>query len=201
MEMSAVRAAVSKVNSILADQAAAIRERGQISVDMNALSQHAVEVLDARLAAAVSGPISQVGNRLSGFEHEVASLGAKRVAEVRAEFEQISACAEAATKAAWKATQSVEQLTSRVTWATAGRLAAGLVPLAAVLLVIGGLTMGIAHALGVGPILGWAWSSFERASTWSEKVLIAIGTLGGIGLATFGTFKAGSKLHKTFHRW
>ncbi|QQC60215.1 hypothetical protein I6H58_04640 [Rothia kristinae] len=56
--------------------------------------------------------------------------------------------------------------------------------MSAVLLVIGGLVSGVAYAAGFGPLLGWAWVSFEAAQTWWAKALIALGTLGGV--AGFG---------------
>lgn len=60
------------------------------------------------------------------------------------------------------------------------RLYLALLPLTAVLLVIGRLTMGVFYALGFGPLLSWVWSSFVAANTWWSKALIAVGTLGGI---------------------
>lgn len=71
-----------------------------------------------------------------------------------------------------------------MTWTAAGRLGLALLPLAVVMLVLGGLTLGAFHALGIGPLLGWAWDSFAAASLWQEKVFIALGALGGI--AGFG---------------
>lgn len=74
----------------------------------------------------------------------------------------------------------MEALQRRITWTVVGRLCLALLPLVAVLLVVAGLTMGAAHALGFGPLLGWAWDSFTAAITWWAKALIALGTLGGV---------------------
>ena len=60
-----------------------------------------------------------------------------------------------------------------MTWTTSGRFCLALVPFAAALIILGGLTMGVFHALGFGPLLGWAWGSLTAASAWWAKTLIA----------------------------
>ena len=72
-------------------------------------------------------------------------------------------------------------LEGKVAWTAVGRMCLALLPLAATLLVLGGLTMGTAQALGLGPLLGWAWSSFAAAQVWWHKALIALATLAGVG--------------------
>lgn len=69
-------------------------------------------------------------------------------------------------RAVGAAERRVEALAERVTWTAAGRLVLALLPLAAVLLVLGGFTMGVFHALSIGPLLGWAWDSFYAAELW-----------------------------------
>ena len=75
------------------------------------------------------------------------------------------------------------------------RLYLALLPLTAVLLVIGRLTMGGFYALGFGPLLSWVWSSFVVANTWWSKALIAVGTLGGIAAFAPGVWWAAKKIN------
>ncbi|MFD2674237.1 hypothetical protein [Gulosibacter bifidus] len=73
--------------------------------------------------------------------------------------------------------------------------------MSAVLLVIGGLLGGVAHAAEFEPLLGWAWSSFAAASTWWAKALIALGTLGGVaGFVAFVWWLA-KRLDEDFRHW
>lgn len=88
-----------------------------------------------------------------------------------------------------------------MTWTTVGRLCLALIPLAAMLLVVGGLTMGIFHALGFGPLLGWAWASFGAASTWWAKALIALVTLGGVAWFTDLAWWLAGQLREEFGSW
>ncbi|WP_448759950.1 hypothetical protein [Actinomyces oricola] len=52
-----------------------------------------------------------------------------------------------------------------ITWTAVGRFYLALLPLASVLLVVGGITINTVHALGIGPLLRWTWASFIEAST------------------------------------
>lgn len=99
------------------------------------------------------------------------------------------------------AERRVDALAARVTWTTLGRLCLALVPLAAVLLVIGGLTMGAFHVLGIGPLLGWAWSSFAAAPEGWAKALIAAGALTGVAGFAWLTWFMARKLGGEYSRW
>lgn len=174
--------------------ATAVRDRGTISIDPDKLADHAVKVLDARLVKAVDA-------RIGVIEQSVASIGAQQAAEAAQRAEQITAKAETVVRSVSHAGRRVEDLSGRVTWVAAGRLGLALLPLAAVLLVVGGLTIGAFHVLGIGPLLGWAWSSFVAAEVWSAKVLIAMGTLGGIFGFGCLIWWLSRKLNDTYARW
>jgi len=190
-----------KVNTVSADLADAVRKRGTIRVDTDALTAHAVKVLDARLARAVDASLSRVETTVAGFEQRVASLGAERLAEVSAEVAGATVKAGELVRAANAAERRVDTLAARVTWTTAGRFALALVPLASVLVVVGGMTMGVAHALGIGPLLGWAWESFAAAEAWWCKALIAVGTLGGVAVFCVIIWWLAKKIKVEFGRW
>ena len=85
---------------------------------------------------------------------------------------------------AGRAERRLEALEGRMTWTTSGRFCLALVPFAAALIILGGLTVGVFHALGFGPLLGWAWGSLTAASAWWEKTLIALATLSGVAAFT-----------------
>ncbi|MFK5160355.1 hypothetical protein [Propionibacterium freudenreichii] len=115
-----------------ADLADAVRKRGRIVIDTQKLTEHAVKVLDARLAKAVDA-------RIGDFEQRVAALGTVQAAQAVEQVEAVTAKADEVMRAVDTAERRVDALAGRVTWATAGRLALSLLPLAAVLLVVGGL--------------------------------------------------------------
>lgn len=178
-----------------------VRKRGQVRIDTTALTEYAVKVLDGRLAKAVETPLARVEGRLDGFEDRVASLSSQRTVVAAQEADKVIAKTEDVVRAVEAAERSVDRLGARVTWMTAGRLSLALVPLAAVLLVVGGLTMGLAHALGFGPLLGWAWGSFAVAEAWWAKALIALGTLGSVTVFGLVVWWLAKKVKDEFGRW
>ncbi len=192
--MRRLSTALEKATTASADLADAVTKRGRIVIDPDRLAEHAVRVLDARLANTVDA-------RIGDLESRVAVLGAAQAAEASRQAEEVVGRADEVVRAVNAAEHRVDALATRVTWTTAGRLALTLVPLTAVLLVVGGLTMGAAHALGFGPLLGWAWSSFMAAQEWWAKGLIAVGTLGGV--AAFGglVWWLAKKIKDEFGRW
>ena len=175
--MLGIRRQIETMSSSADDLAAAVNNRGRIVIDPEKLAAHAVRVLDARLAKAVDA-------RLGELESRVASLGAAQATEAAVRAERIIGEAEGVVRAVSAAERRVEARSARVTWTAAGRLGLALLPLAVVMLVLGGLTLGAFHALGIGPLLGWAWDSFAAAELWWQKLFIALGALGGI--AGFG---------------
>ena len=132
-----------------AELAEAMKKRGRMLIDTAKLEQHAVKVLDAQLASAVEPSIGQVEQTLAGFERQVAELGAQRTGATAQEVDRV-----------------VAALEGKVVCTAVGRICLALLPLAATLLVLRGLTITIAHALGLGPLLGWVWSSFAAAQVW-----------------------------------
>ena len=184
-----------------AELAEAVTKRGRIVIDPGKLSEHAVKVLDQRLAKAVAPSVARVEQTLAGFEAKVAFVGAQRVAEASQEVEEVTSQADAVVASARAAEARLEALEGKVTWTAVGRLCLALLPVSAVLLVIGGLVGGVAYAAGVGPLLGWAWGSFTAAQAWWAKALIALGTLGG--MAGFGAvvWWLAKRLGEDFRHW
>lgn len=179
----------------------AVKTRGRIVIDPVKLSEHAVKVLDQRLAKAVEPSVARVEQTLAGFEAKVAAVGSQRVSEAFHEVEKVTGKADAVVAAVRAAEARLEALEGKVTWTAVGRLCLALLPLTAVLLVIGGLVGGVAYATGFGPLLGWAWTSFAQAGTWWAKALIALGTLGG--MAGFGAvvWWLAKRLGEDFRHW
>lgn len=184
-----------------AELAEAVKKRGRVVIDTAGLEQHTVRVLDRRLAKAVEPSVRRIEQTLTGFETQVGEVGAQRVAEASQEVEQATGKADEVVHAVRAAQARVEALEGKVTWTAVGRLCLALLPLAAVLLVIGGLVGGIAYAAGFGPLLGWAWGSFSATSVWWAKALIALGTLGAV--AGFGAvvWWLAKRLGEDFRYW
>lgn len=164
-----------------ADLAEAVKKRGQIRIDTAKLEQHAVKVLDQRLAKAVEPSVARVEKALAGFEQRVSVLGTQRTAAAAQEIERVVAKTDDVVAGIGTAERRLVALEGKVAWTAVGRMCLALLPLAATLFVLGGLTIGAASALGLGPLLGWAWASFSAASIWWHKALIALATLAGVG--------------------
>lgn len=187
--------------TVSADLAESVRKRGQVHIDTTALTEHAVKVLDSRLAKAIEEPISRMENKLDDLEERAAAVGAQQIADASKEVDRVLAQTDEVVRAVGAAGHHMDALTARITWTTAGRMCLALLPMAAVLLIVGGLTIGAFHALGIGPILGWAWESFTTAETAAQKALIALGTLAGItGFGWIATWLA-RKLGDEYGRW
>lgn len=201
MMVKSINDKLTTMSTASAELAEAVRRRGQVKIDMDRLSEHAVKVLDSRLIRAVQAPVVRVERALRGFEERVAVVGAGRAAEASQEVDRVISKADEVVVAVRAAERRVDDLNARVTWTTVGRLALALVPLAGVLIVVGGLVGGVSYALGLGPLLGWAWASFSASDVWWMKVLIALGTLAAVTLFGWLVWWLARKLSDEFGRW
>ena len=145
--------------------------------------------------------MQRVEHTLEGVEQRVAAIGMQKVAEAAHQVGKVTGKANELVTSVGRAEHRLEALEGRLTWTTVGRFCLALVPLSALLLVVGGLTMGVFHALGFGPLLGWAWGSFSAASTWWAKTLIALATLGGVTAFTAALWWLAGRLHDEFSSW
>lgn len=184
-----------------AELAEAVKKRGRVVIDTAKLEQHAVKVLDARLAKAVEPSIARVEQTLTGFEQRAWDVGAHCASLAAQEVAAVAAKADEVVDAVRRAERRVAALEGKVTWAAVGRLGLALLPLTAVILVIGGLVGGVAYAMGFGPLLGWAWESFGAATEWWRKALIALATLSGVAAFGWVVWALARRLGEDFQRW
>lgn len=180
--------------SASADLADAVRKRGNVRIDTDKLTEHAVKVLDDRLAKAVEAPIQRVEETLAGLEWRVSKLGTEKLAKVTDRAHEV-------VSAARRAERRIEQLSAKVTWATVGRICLALIPFSVAFIMLTGMVGGITQMLGLGPLLGWAWDSFAAASAWWAKALIALAALGGCGLFGWLLWWLGKKLYESYRGW
>ncbi|MCI7306446.1 MAG: hypothetical protein MR522_09350 [Trueperella sp.] len=152
-----------------------------VRIDVNRLSEHAVGVLDDRLARAVEGPVQRVEHTLDEVEQRVAAIGTQKASEAAQTVEKVTDKADELVASVSRAERRLAALKGRLTWTTVGRVSLTLLPLFAALILVGGLVWGVGHVFGIGPLFGWAWASFTAASAWWAKALIAVGTLVGAG--------------------
>lgn len=199
--MQSLQSRLETTTSSLNDLTKIVGNGRTVKVDIDRLSDYTVRVLDQRLTRAVEAPVQRVESTLEGFEQRVSTLGAEKVSEAAQRLDSTLAKAEDVVEAVGRSERRLEALEGRQTWTALGRLCLALVPLAAVLLVIGGLTMGVFYALGFGPLLGWAWGSFSAASTWWAKGLIALATLGGVAGFTWVVWRVAGRLRDEFGSW
>lgn len=172
-----------------------------VRVDIDRLNDYTVRLLDQRLSQAVEAPVKRVESTLEGFEHRVSSLGADKISEAAQRLDQTPAKAEDVVATVSRTERHLKALEGHLTWTTVGRICLALVPLAMVLVILGGLTMGAFYALGFGPLLGWAWASFEAASSWWAKGVIALATLSGVAGFAAVVRRLGERLREEFGTW
>lgn len=199
--MTRIEKQLATTTASSSELAEAVKRRGRVVIDTDKLTTHAVGVLDNRLAKAVEPVAERVEQALVGFEQKVASVGSARVEEAMHQLAAVEDKAGEVVKAVRSAERRVEVLSARVTWTAVGRLALALLPLAAALLMVGGLVGGVAYAAGFGPLLGWAWASFAAAEAWWAKTLIALGTLAGFAAFGWVVWRLAIKLGDDFRHW
>lgn len=199
--MRSINETLATTSRTSAELAAAVTKRGRVVVDTDKVNEHFAGQLDERLRRALDPSVARVERVLAEFETRVAAIGADRAAEASGEIEAVLTKADEVIAAVRAAEGRVEQLSGRVTWAAVGRLGLALLPLAAVLLVIGGLVGGVAYAAGFGPLLGWAWHSFTTAQAWWQKALIAVGTLSGVAGFGWVVWRLAQRLGEDFRHW
>lgn len=192
---------LEKTTSSSAELAEAVSKRGRVTIDADKVNAHFAGQLDQRLQLALAPSVARVEAVLAEFERKVAVIGAERSATASREVEAVVSKADDVVRAVRAAESRVEALSARVTWTAVGRMALALLPLAVVLLLVGGLTMGAAHAFGVGPLLGWAWDSFAAAGVWWAKALIAAGVLSGVTAFVWLCWRIARVLGEEYGRW
>ncbi|WP_345313019.1 hypothetical protein [Gordonia alkaliphila] len=132
----------------------------------------------------------------------VTSQVGEAVAAASAEHQlSVAASTEAAAQRLESATATADRLSRALTWQGVGRVAAAAVPVALVLLSLALLTVPLGQLLGIGPLSQWAWDSFTAAGAWWSRLLIAVATLGVVGAAGYGVFRAGQSLHRVYRGW
>ena len=135
--------------STLPLDAEAVRKRGHVRIDTGKLTEHAVKVLDDRLAEAVEVPVQRAEKTVEGLEERLVRLGPEKLAELTGRAHEV-------VSAVGRAERRVERLSARVTWATVGRMCLALVPFTVAFIMLTGMVGGITQMLGLGPLLGWA---------------------------------------------
>lgn len=192
--LKSVLTELKTTTSASTDLAEAVRRRGQVTIDTDKLTEHAVKMLDTRLARAVEAPVRGVEQVIAGFERRVENVSTKKLDEVTASAVKLERTADAAER-------RIDRLSTAMSWTTVGRVCLALLPFAVAIIILGGLVGGVTQMLGIGPLFGWAWDSFAAATTWSSKVLIAVGSLAGCGLFGWLVWWIGKKVHANFQGW
>lgn len=185
---------LKSTTSASADLAEAVRKRGNVRIDTDKLTEHAVKVLDQCLTKAVEAPVQRIEQTVAGLEERVGRLGTEKLAEVTDRAHEV-------VSAAGRAERRVEQLSAKVNWAMVGRMCLALIPFTVAFIMLTGMVGGITQTLGLGPLLGWAWDSFAAASVWWTKGLIALAALGGCALFGWLIWWLGKKLYESYRGW
>jgi hypothetical protein len=186
-------------------QIANVRANSQSDVIENAVDRLAGEVnakqqvnIDAEEVAAMVGRTiveevqqavtPQLDAMSAHVGHELHSLTKPLSAEVTS-FERSVARFEKANEA------------SMGRWAQVSHVLLALLPFAVVVIIVGSLVGSFGSMVGVGPLLGWAWSSFANASEWWRKLTIAVAALGSVAVFVALVGWVGKKLHNHYKGW
>lgn len=188
--MQTLKSQQQTMTTALAELKQVVGNGRTVRIDVNRLSEHAVGVLDERLARAVKEPIQRLEHTLEETEQRVAAIGTQKAAEAAQAVEKVTDKADELVQAVGRAERSMEALKGRLTWTTVGRVSLTVLPLFAALILVGGLVWGLGSMFGIGPLFGWAWASFTAASVWWQKALIAVGTLSAAGLFVWLVLRA-----------
>lgn len=141
--------------------------------------QKVADVMSRRVGehfqTSVQEPVDGLRSDLQGFRDAMGTLGSEKLSETRTAVEEV-------LEDLQRAERRLESIERRVTFVGVSRLALAVLPLFASLLIVGGLVWGLSSMFGIGPLFGWAWTSFTSASAWWAKALIAVATLGGAAL-------------------
>lgn len=171
-----------------------VRNRGNVRLDTSALSEHAVNVLDKRLARAVQPSVERVVKTFEDLEALYEQMGT-------AKLEAITDAALEVEKASERAERRIEQLSGKLTWTVLGRMSQVLLPYALAFIILGSLVGGFTQMLGLGPLFTWAWDSFVAAGTWWAKSVIALGALSGVSAFVWMLYWFGKKLYESYRGW
>lgn len=174
--------------------AAEVHKKSQIRVDQSKVA----DAIAKRIEVAFDEKIEQAAQRfeksMKAQEARVEALGEAKTSDV---VEQISA----ARRAVQRYENTVGKLRSALTWSGVGSVALALIPFAMTGLVLATLLGLGGEVLGLGPLFGWAWESFDAAQLWWHKSLIAVGTLAG-AFGVLWIIKAmGGKLADKYRGW
>lgn len=167
MEMATLTSASDKLT-------AAVRAKSSVTLDAEKVAQHMSKRVTEHFDRAVEVPVKALREDLDTLRSEMDTLGTQKLAELKREVDESVGYLN-------EARRNIESIERRVTFVGIARLSLAVLPLFAALILVGSLVWGFGEVVGVGPLFGWAWDSFTAASLWWQKVLIAVGTLGGAG--------------------
>jgi hypothetical protein len=74
-------------------------------------------------------------------------------------------------------------------------------PISLAFLAVALVLWGVGGVVGVGPIFGWVWHSFEAVDQWWAKVLIALGGLGMAAAMGSVVLKVGRWVQDAYRGW
>lgn len=148
-----------------------VEAKSQVRVDEVKVAR----VITDRLEARIDTVITEATTKL---DDAVAKSLEARMTDMTSTISEATAKLEEANTKLRETERRAEAMASKLSIGGIGRLAAATVPLL-MLCLLGALMFGVAgHALGVGPLYGWAWESFAAAGAWWQKLLIALATIG-----------------------
>lgn len=180
--MKTLEASQKAMTTSLNELTAQVKAKSHVSLNAEKVAEHMSRRVDEHFQKGVQEPIDGLRSDLQGLREEMSALGSNKLSEVHtAVDESLSELAEAR--------RNIEAIERRVTFVGISRLALAVLPLFAALILVGGLVWGLGNMFGIGPLFGWAWGAFMAASVWWQKVLIAVGTLGGAGLFVWAVLR------------
>lgn len=189
--MKQLSAQMETLSSTSEKLTAAVKAKSHVTLNAEKVAEHMSRRVEEHFRKAVQEPVNGLRNDLEGLREEMGTLGSDKLAEVQKSVES-------SLDNLNEARRNIEAIERRVTFVGISRLALAVLPLFAALILVGGLVWGLGSMFGIGPLFGWAWASFTAASVWWQKVLIAVGTLGGAGLFLWLVLRLAQWIYEEF---
>jgi hypothetical protein len=185
--MQRLERTMNTLSSTSSELAREVHEKAQLRVDADkvaaAVADRTLTEYDKRVEAA-----------LRAQEVRMASVGEVQASRA---LEQLAE----AVAASQSSERKLEALRQALTWGGVGNVALALLPFCLATLTVALGMWGAGAMLGVGPIFGWIWASFESADLWWTKLSIGLGGLTLASAVGWAVFKSGTWVADKYRGW
>ncbi|WP_062383407.1 hypothetical protein [Demequina iriomotensis] len=165
----------------------ALESTGRVVLDANKVASAMATKVTGKLDEAVLAALRTHERQLTSIVRQAADTAAEPLTDAVARAERLE--------------RVLTRSHSTVRWHTVGRVAIALLPVCTAVILVASATGVVSEVFGVGSLFGWAWSTFDAATVWWHKALIAAGTLGAAAMATWRVVAGSRWLYNRGRGW